>query len=286
MYFLSVALAAAMLMFPVKDVLEQPVRVLTAEEAMQVETQSDEPFSLTSWSTRPIQLLNSKDGYAYITFDISRALYTEESRLYLAHVSASYTPGYAADKNHMIYQGNEGYNANSVLKDGFLKLTVVDTDQADHCNAAAKAFWPNSSDFETTFHSSFSLEANYSSSFNWGISVGNGALLEVELGGENETEFKLSFSKEESVLTEDPFVSAQYVGGNPLGVSWNFEVISSDFTAKTTFTLDAFYLIEVSPKNGYNDEIRIMLDIGMTTETNGIENPEITFSYPLEASYH
>ena len=44
MDIVSIALAAAMLMFPVKDAMEQPVRMLTVEEAQMMVLSEEEAF--------------------------------------------------------------------------------------------------------------------------------------------------------------------------------------------------------------------------------------------------
>ena len=288
---ISIALAAAMLMFPVKDAMEQPVRMLSAQEAAQVAEQTDQTFSPTSWSTRPIQLLNSEYGYAYITFDISRALYTENSRLYLVHVTADYTPGYIAYRNGETYLGTEEYNKNSHLSEGYLKLSVKNTNQPNYCNVNSKAMWPKSDTFTTTITSEFGFNATFSNDLINGIEIGNGGNLSASAEAGSGTSLSFSFIKEKSTVSDDPYLSAQYSSGDNLTAIWNFEVRNHNPVGRATYTLDVFYLLEVSPKNGLNDEIRVELSIGLKSATEFLglyfdKDMEESVAFPLEAVYH
>ena len=78
---------------------------------------NDESFTPVAWNSRPYKVIDDKKGYVYITGDVSRALYTENSRLYLIHVDDSFTPGYAAVQN-----GMSGYGGNNYLHSGMKSL--------------------------------------------------------------------------------------------------------------------------------------------------------------------
>lgn len=257
---ISIALAAAMIMFPVKDVLEQPMYSLTYEEATESRILNDESFTPVAWSSRPYKVLDDQKGYVYINSDVSRALYTENSRLYLIHVYASFTPGYVAAQN-----GMSGYGGNNYLHSGFIHLTVINTEASDHVDAASKAMWPQSDDFITTFTSTYGFELNVANAIEAGISIGNGGILSAGIGGQNETSMKLAFTRSVSTVSDDPFLSAQYAGDRDLSATWSFEVINDEIAGKATYNLEVFYLIEVSPKNEYNDKVEIELSIGFKT---------------------
>lgn len=284
MYFLSVALAAAMLVFPVKDALEQPMYSLTYEEAVESRILNDESFTPVAWNSRPYKVIDDKKGYVYITGDVSRALYTENSRLYLIHVDASFTPGYAAVQN-----GMSGYGGNNYLHSGFIHLTVIDTEESDHAYATSKAMWPKSDDFTTTFTSTYGFESNVANIIEAGISLGNGGVLSAGIGMQNETSMKLAFTQSVSTVSDDPFLSAQYSGNSDLSATWNFEVINDELVGKATYNLEVFYLIEVSPKNGYADKVVINLSIGFKTvhDILGILFPSglVSDDYLYEAVY-
>ena len=262
MYFLSVALAAAMLVFPVKDALEQPFYSLSYEEAVAKQTLNDDAFTPVAWSTRPYQLIDNNKGYVYkISSDISRALYTENSRLYLAHVVIDFTPGYAAVQN-----GMSGYVKNNYLKSGYVHLTIVDSEKSDHANVTSKAMWPKSDDFTSTFQSSYGYEMHVSNIIEEGLEIGNGGILSGSLNGSSETSMSFDFDKSISTITDDPFVSAQYASGNALSATWNFEVLNAEVAGKATYSLEVFYLFEASPKSNKNDKIDIQLSVGLTTQ--------------------
>lgn len=255
-----------MLMFPVKDVMEQPMYSLSYEEAVQEQALNDESFTPVAWSTRPFQLIDSNKGYVYkISSDVSRALYTENSRLYLAHVQIDFTPGYAAVQN-----GMSGYVENNYLKSGYVHLTIVDPEKPDHANVTSKAMWPKSDDFTSTFSSSYGFEMSVSNSIETGLEIGNGGSISASVSASNETSMSVYFNKSISTITDDPFVSAQYASGNPLSATWNFEVLNWEVAGKVTYSLDVYYLFETSPKNRYNDKIDIQLSVGLTTQYKNI----------------
>lgn len=250
MDIVSIALAAAMLMFPVKDAMEQPVRMLTVEQAQMMVLSEEEAFRPMAWTSRPVTALSLSYGYITLEYDISRADFTENSALYLAHAKVSFVPGYAAHQNGFEYVDGVPFEENAYLKSGFVQLELVDSGSSGHAKGTPKAMWPNSSDFQTTFSSSYGGTLSISNTLESGLELGNGGILKANVGGSTTTGMSLSFSKQTSTLTDDPYVSAQYENNNPYCASWNYEVVEAEIAGKVTYTIDVYLLTEITSNGG------------------------------------
>ncbi len=285
MNILSVALATAMLLFPVKDVMEQPVRMLTVEEA-QTMTQSEEVFGPMSWTTRPLTTGSTRYGYMYMEYDISRADYTEDSALYLAHVKISFVPGYAAYQNDFEYQEGIPFEENAYLKSGYVQIELVNAGSPGNAKSTPKAMWPNSNDFQTTFSSSYGGSLSISNTLEAGIELGNGGTLKADFGGSTTTGMSFSFAKQMSTLTEDPFVSAQFENSNPNCAAWNFEIVNPDVAGKVTYAIDVYLLVEAASNGGSDEyvEFRVHHRMRLQREVRG-NYEEIDLKIPASDRY-
>ncbi len=204
-----------------------------------VQSSTESPFMRLGGFDRA-KVLDCIDGYVYYYNEIYRSTFTSESDLYLVHVVTEFTPGHVARLN-----GGTSYK-DCNLSNAYVHLTLeqYSEDGKKGGEIAPKDFWPKSSSFTTTISSSFGESIDMVFSSEGGIEIGNGASLSAKTG--NDFSVSLQFDESISTVVEDPVLSSQFSFDNKNEVQWSLSSQNKSISGSVTYTLDSYYLFEMS----------------------------------------
>lgn len=246
---------------------EEPAAITSATSSVKIED-----YALI-YSYKPVTILESEDGYAYVEQKVYKMPYTERSNLYIYNLSVTFVPGYQARLNDSL-QTNDKPFVDGYLKTGYFhaKLGTYNEGWRKSGNIKVLTSWPCSSNVSTTITSKFGFTLSKEYTKGQSIELGNGGLLKVEASSEKSTKLSFTFEKTKSSTVDDPGLSYQADPHDGEKMQWSYLVENPKIAGALSYNIDCHILFEMdnSATNMSSDAFRCYYDISyQNTDKNG-----------------
>ena len=228
--------------------------VLMQNEESLVRVEEPEPlrsidgFSLVAHSSAPQKVIDCVDGYVYYYSEIYLADYTNDSYLVVDRVLTEVTPGCVAAANNP----SAGYDSSRHVSSGYVHFDVekfVYGNNEIGGDVHYLCSWPASSNFSTTYTSSWGSTLSGSSQWLTGVSLGNGMNLTAQ--NSYSTGLSFSFNYSLSTVSSDPVLSKQQAPSSSTETQWSYVTQNKQSAGAVTYSLESFYVFEIR-KNAVN----------------------------------
>ncbi len=246
---------------------EEPAAVSSTSTSLNVED-----YALI-YSYKPVTILESEDGYAYVEQKVYKLPYTERSNLYIYNPSVTFVPGYQAKLNNSLQVNGKPF-AEGYLKNGYFhaKLGAYNEGWRKSGNIKVLTSWPRSSNVSTTITSKFGFTLSKEYTKGQSIELGNGGLIKIEASSEQSTKLSFAFEKSKSSTVDDPALSYQADRENGDKMQWSYLVENHKVAGALSYNIDCHILFEMdnSATNMSSDAFRCYYDICyQNTKKNG-----------------
>lgn len=215
-----------------------PINTICSEESIMSASYDNKIENMNYyWGYTREKAGNKSSGYMYFDYQSYYSNFTEKSRLYLINVKTYFTSGYIAKQNN-----ESNYDDMFDLDRGYVHLAAVEKfkDKGDTSSSVkVVATWPESSKTQLTISSSFGVTLSPSWSRSAELNWPNGAKISIGSG----FNASIQFSYTATSTTDEPRLSSQPSGSNPLEQQWNYQYKQ---LGKVTYIIDSYYLLEVA----------------------------------------
>ena len=217
-------------------------------------------FNYIGGSSELQKVIDKRLGYVYYGVDIYKTSFTSASDLYLVKLYTNFTPGY----NAKLVEGSYYYEY--FLSEGYANIGAYQyyKDSSHHGGEIKlKAYWPEGENITTKISSSYSTTYSINSEISAGVNISSGATLSASIGGG----LALNYDKEIEITYNEPLFRVGVNSNHPDKRNWTYEFTDNidvhQSIGKLPYTLNIYYLFEMSRTNIGCSASAFMLDVGL-----------------------